>query len=117
MGVAKSERMVMEGVIAPEDVDDKSEVEHSQNMAADGLTVRIDDALAEELRIRAQAAGVSVEEYVLHRLKPDEPAPGFGERDAAYWEDVQRIVDETKRDGGVPWEQVEARLLNFGKKR
>jgi hypothetical protein len=85
---------------------------------ADGeLTLKIDAALAEQLRASAQSMGLSVEAYALHRLKPDEPAQGFGERDTAYWEGVQRICDETERDGGIPWEQVQARLRNFGQKR
>ncbi len=100
-------------------------------MADDDLILKIDAALAEQLRVRAKAVGLSVEAYALGILKRAVEEPGFGEserpwsgapgglgkRDAAYWEEIQRICDETDRDGGIPWEQVEARLLNFGQKR
>ncbi len=105
---------------------------------ADGeLILTIDAALAERLRARAEAAGQSVEEYALGILRraieepgfresetPWKGAPvgaqyddGFGERDAAYWRELEAICDEADRTGGVPWEQVQARLLNFGQKR
>ena len=77
---------------------------------ADGeLTLKIDQALADSLRARAEAAGQSVEEYALNRLQPDDTTllQGFNERDTAYWDEVQRICDETERDGGIPLEDVE----------
>jgi len=106
-------------------------------MANDDLILKIDEALGDSLRTRAEAAGLSVEDYALGVLQRAVEQPGVGEneapwagaavhgwhvegfrkRDAAYWQDVQRICDETDRDGGVPWEQVEARLRNFGQKR
>lgn len=101
-------------------------------MARDDVILRIDPDLAERLNARAQAAGQTVEDYALGILAQAVEEPGFGEsetswsgapnarfpkRDAAYWEDIQRICDETDRDGGIPWEQVEARLRNFGQKR
>ena len=106
---------------------------------ADGeLTLKIDQVLADSLRARAEAVGQSVEEYALHRLRPDDatPSQGFGERDtpwnatplpaddgvfderdAAYWRELEAICDEADRTGGVPWEQVQVRLRNFGQKR
>lgn len=106
------------------------------------LTLKIDAALAKSLRARAKAAGLSVEAYALGvlqitALRTSSEQPGFGEneaswtdavvrdpggggfpqRDAAYWHELEAICDEADRTGGVPWEQVEARLLNFGQKR
>lgn len=96
-------------------------------MADDGLTLHIDAALAESLRARAEAAGQSVEDYALGIVQRAVEQPGFGEndvawtapvkRDAAYWRELEAICDEADRTGGVPWEQVEARLRNFGQKR
>lgn len=88
---------------------------------ADGeMTLKIDAALAQSLRARAEAAGQSVEAYALHRLQEGGPAigaEGFGEDSEAYANELDRICEETLRTGGVPWEQVEARLRNFGKPR
>jgi plasmid stability protein len=110
-------------------------MEHHENMADDDLILKIDPQLAESLRVRAEAAGQSVEEYAFGLLRRAVKKPGFeeneppwngalvhalrgsGERDAAYWEELEAICDEADRTGGVPWEQVEARLLNFGQKR
>ena len=101
-------------------------------MADDGLTVKIDEALAERFRARAKAAGQTVEAYLIEMLRRVVAEPGFEEkeapwngtpvhalpeRDAAYWRELEAICDEADRTGGVPWEQVEARLLNFGQKR
>jgi plasmid stability protein len=112
-------------------------MEHDENVADGALTLKIDAALAQRLRVRAQAAGQSVEEYALGILRRAVEEPGFGEsetqwhgasvraphdngfgvRDAAYWQELEAICDEADRTGGIPWEQVEARLLNFGQKR
>ena len=119
-------------VIAPDCVDDKPAMEHDENMSDGDLILKIEPELAERLRARAKAAGQTVEDYALGILRRAVEEPGFGEsetswngaprvrfpqRDVAYWEDIQRICDETDRDGGIPWEQAEARLRNFGKKR
>jgi hypothetical protein len=105
-------------------------------MAADRPTLEINEALAERLRARAKAAGQTVEEYALDILRRavEEPglaeseppwsgAPaqglhdGFGEDDDAYADYIDRICDEAERTGGVPWEEVQARLRNFGQRR
>jgi len=106
-------------------------------MTDGGLTLVIDAALADRLRARAKAVGQTVEDYALGILRRvvEEPgfgesetqwggAPagdpherGFGERDVAYWQELEAICDEADRTGGIPWEQVQARLLNFGQKR
>lgn len=105
-------------------------------MTDGGITLKIDAPLAESLRIRAKAAGLTVEEYALGILRRAVEEPGFGEsetqwngaqtpihdsgpdkRDAVYWRELEAICDEADRTGGVPWDQVEARLLNFGQKR
>ncbi len=87
-------------------------------MADGGLTLQIDEALADSLRARADAAGQSVEEYALLRLRADDTAPGGFEEDSeAYADELDRICEETLRTGGIPWEQVQARLRNFGQPR
>jgi plasmid stability protein len=86
-------------------------------MADGGLTLQIDEALAERLKVRAEAAGQSVEDYARQALDLAAETPGFSERGPAYWQEIEDICDEAERTGGVPWEQVEARLRSFGKKR
>jgi hypothetical protein len=112
-------------------------MEHHENMTYGGLTLTIDAALAERLRARAEAAGQSVEEYALEILRRAVEEPGFRENETqwtgtpvpalhnesfgedadAYADELDGICGETLRTGGVPWEQVEARLRNFGKPR
>jgi hypothetical protein len=106
-------------------------------MSGGDLILQIDPELAESLRLRAKAAEQTVEEYALGILRRAVEGPGFGEteaqwngapvhalqgdrsgeRDAAYWQELEAICDEADRTGGIPWEQVETRLLNFGQKR
>jgi hypothetical protein len=106
----------MGGVIAPERVDDKPRMEHSQNMADGDHTLKINAALAERMKTVSDDLGKSLDEYATQLL---DAFTGLDPRkhDEAYWEELQRICDETERDGGVPWEQVQARLRNFGQKR
>jgi hypothetical protein len=93
-------------------------MEHHVNMANGAMTLEIDPELAESLRARAEAAGQSVEAYALHRLRDDTvEASGLREASAAYYDELDQICQETLRTGGVPWEQVQARLRNFGKPR
>ena len=76
-------------------------------MADGGMTLQIDEALAESLRVRAEAAGQSVEDYAYRVLEEGfVERPGF-EDSPAHWKDVRRIADETLRDGGIPLEDVE----------
>jgi hypothetical protein len=106
-------------------------------MSDDDLILTLDAALAERLRIRAEAAGLSVEAYAHDILRRNVDPPGvedtearwdgaparvpsgngFGEDDEAYADELDRICQETLRTGGVPWEQVEARLRTLGKPR
>lgn len=87
-------------------------------MADGGLTLQIDEVLADSLRARADAAGQSVEEYALLRLRADDTAlGGFEEDSEAYADELDRICEETLRTGGIPWEQFRDRLLNLGKPR
>ena len=101
------------------------------------IILKIDGARAERLRARAEAAGQSVEEYALGILGRAVEQPGFEETSAswnealvqaphdkgfredseAYADELDRICDEALRTGGVPWEQVQARLRNFGQPR
>jgi hypothetical protein len=116
-------------------VDDKRRLEHSRNMADDGLTLKITSALSNSLRARAKAAGQSVEDYALgilgNAVEPSGVADSeipwteatiLGSYDLdqdseAYADELDRICDQALRTGGVPWEQVEARLRNFGQRR
>jgi plasmid stability protein len=101
-------------------------------MGDDGMILELDAALTQSLRARAKAAGQTVEEYALDILRRAVEEPGLqdneaqwtgargdgaGERNAAYWRELEAICDEADQTGGIPWEQVEARLLNFGQKR
>ena len=74
---------------------------------ADGeITLKIDGERAERLRARAEAAGQSVEDYAYRVLENGfVERPGFEDNDA-HWDEVQRIADETERDGGIPLEEV-----------
>lgn len=111
-------------------------MEHVENMAGDNLILKIDPDLAKRLDARAKAAGQTVEDYVRGILKHATDEQGFEEsetqwnsapprardrgldkHDAAYWRELEAICDEADRTGGVPWEQVEARLLKLGQKR
>ncbi|KRA68480.1 hypothetical protein ASD89_16730 [Caulobacter sp. Root656] len=74
-------------------------------MADGGLTLTIDEALAQRLKARADAAGQSVEEYARQAL--DAVA-----QKSPQAEEMDRICAETLRDGGVPWEEFQARLLS-----
>jgi plasmid stability protein len=86
-------------------------------MADGGLTLTIDEALAERLKARAHAAGQSVEDYARQALNQAAEMPGVSEAEAAYADEMDRICDETLRTGGIPWEQFRERLLNLGKPR
>ncbi len=104
-------------------------------MADDGLTLKITSALSNSLRARAKAAGQSVEDYALgilgNAVEPSGVADSeipwteatiLGSYDLdqdseAYADELDRICDQALRTGGVPWEQVEARLRNFGQRR
>ena len=73
---------------------------------ADGeITLKIDEALAQRLKGRADAAGQSVEDYASSAL-------AILAKDSPEAEEMDRICAETLRDGGVPWEDFETRLLS-----
>jgi hypothetical protein len=83
-------------------------------MADGDLTLTIGAALAERLRLRAEAAGQAVEDYVRDVLEGlSESQLGFGESDAD-WQEIDRIVDETERDGGIPLEDMERWMRSWG---
>jgi plasmid stability protein len=112
-------------------------MEHHENMADDAIILKIDGELAERLRVRAAAAGQGVEECALGILRRAVEQPGFAEDTTpwngalvraqhdngfdedsdAYADELDRICEEALRTGGVPWEQVQARLRNFGQPR
>ncbi|TCS07504.1 antitoxin [Caulobacter sp. BK020] len=85
-------------------------------MADGDHTLKINAALAERMKAVSDDLGKSLDEYATQLL---DAFTGLDPRkhDEAYWEEVQRICDETERDGGIPWEQAQARLRNFGQKR
>jgi plasmid stability protein len=102
---------------------------------ADGeLTLKIDAALAERLRARAEAVGQTVEEYALAILRRAVEEPGFEDDETrwngaqvhivrddgfseAYADEIDRICDEAERTGGVPFEVFQERLRNLGQRR
>ena len=76
-------------------------------MADGGMTLQIDEALAERLKARAEAVGQSVEAFALHLLEKE---------DAATWEEVDAICDATiANDDGIPLEELEAWMRGWGK--
>lgn len=100
------------------------------------LSLKIDAALAERLRKRAEAAGLGVEEYALDILGREAMPPGledneaqwngavdapydngFDEGSEAYADYIDRICDEAERTGGVPFEVFRDRLRNLGQRR
>ena len=85
-------------------------------MADGDHTLKINAALAERLKAVSDELGKSLDDYATQLL---DAFTGLDPRkhDEAYWDDVQRICDETERDGGIPWEQVQVKLRNFGQKR
>ena len=75
-------------------------------MADGGMTLTIDEVLAERLRARAEAAGQSVEDFALRLL----------EEDAAIWDEVDAICDATlANDDGIPLEELEPWMRGWGK--
>jgi predicted transcriptional regulator len=82
---------------------------------ADGeITLKIDAALAERLKVRAQATGRSVEDLAVVSLDLlFGQGRGFDDSEA-HWDEIQRIVDETERDGGIPLEDIERWTRSWG---
>jgi predicted transcriptional regulator len=69
-------------------------------MADGGLTLNIDEALAERLKVAAKAAGESIDDYARHALEAFAETP-------AEWEEIDRIANEAEAKGDdVPWEDV-----------
>lgn len=75
-------------------------------MADGDHILKIDAGLAERLKAVSADLGKSMDEYALQLL---DAYTGLDPRkhDDAYWDEVQRIVDDTERDGGIPLEDVE----------
>lgn len=106
-------------------------------MADGDLILTLDAALAERLRIRAEAAGLSVEAYAHDILRRDVDPPGLAESETrwdsrlpprppeddldqnskAYSDYIERICDEAERTGGIPFEVFRERLRNLGQRR
>jgi len=110
-------------------------MEHHGNMAAGDLILKIDPELAELLRVRAEAAGQSVEAYARDVLGRDAEQSGVAERDPrwgaplarppeddldqdseAYADYLDRICDEAERTGGVAFDVFRDRLRNLGQR-
>jgi hypothetical protein len=94
-------------VIQARRVDDKPAQEDHSIMADGELTLTIDAALAERIKARAEATGQSVEDLAAKGLDlvfgNDR---GFNDSEA-HWDEVQRIAEDTEREGGIPLEDVE----------
>ena len=77
---------------------------------ADGeITLKIDGERAERLKAAADLAGKSVEDYALSVL--DNTLDGEWD-----WDAIERICDETERDGtGVSWQDAKAWMHGLGK--
>lgn len=106
-------------------------------MAKAEFILKIDAALAERLRMRAQASSQSVEDHALGILQRAVAEPGFEESEMpwggspvsavddrgfdedseAYADYIDRICDEAERTGGVPFEVFQARLRSLGQSR
>jgi len=82
-------------------------------MADDGHTLKIDAALTERLKAVSEDLGKSLDEYATQLL---DAFAGLDPRkhDDAYWDEVQRICDETERDGGIPLEDIESWMRSWG---
>jgi predicted transcriptional regulator len=84
-------------------------------MADGGLSVRIDEDLADELRAAAEARGVPIETYVRDAVARrlfsdiewlDDPDPRIDER----------IIDEAVRRGTlIPWDEMRPWVESWGK--
>lgn len=78
-------------------------------MADGGLTLKIDEALAERLRLAAEAAGESVEAFARRVLEA-------WSGDAPNWAEVDNIAQATfERDDGIPFEVFEPEVRAFGR--
>jgi hypothetical protein len=76
-------------------------------MVDSDITLTIGEALAESLRVRAEAAGQSVEEHARHRLEKD---------DAATWTEVDAICDSVvAEDNGIPLDELGDWMKGWGK--
>jgi hypothetical protein len=78
-------------------------------MADGGITLQIDEALAERLKLAAQAAGETVDAFARKALEAwsgDEPD----------WDEVDRIaMDTVGQDDGIPFGVFEPELRAFGR--
>ena len=106
-------------------------------MADGDLILTLDATLAQRLRIRAQAAGLSVEAYAHDILRREVDPPGLAESETrwdsrlpprppeddldqnskAYSDYIEQICDEAERTGGIPFEVFRERLRNLGQRR
>lgn len=83
---------------------------------ADGeITLTIDAALAERLKTVSNGLGKSVDDYV-HQLLDAYTGLDPHRKDDAYWDEIERICDETERDGGIPLEDIERWMRSWGTK-
>lgn len=82
-------------------------------MADGDHTLKINAALAERMKAVSDDLGKSLDEYATQLL---DAYTGLDPRkhDEAYWDEVQRICDETERDGGIPLEDIERWMKSWG---
>jgi hypothetical protein len=107
----------MAGVIQPRAVDDKQGREDHPAMAEGDITLTIDAALAERLKTVSKGLGKSPNDYARQLLDAYiglDPLKEDQEESQAYWDNIQRICDETERDGGIRLEDMERWMRSWG---
>ncbi len=83
---------------------------YDYRMADDGVTIRIEESVAERLRAAADAAGEGFDQYVARMLQ------AVVEEQQAHWDDVERICDETLANAdGIPFEEISPWLKGWGR--
>ncbi len=86
-------------------------------MADGDITLTIDAALAERLKAVSEGLGKSPNDYARQLLDAYiglDPQKEDQEKSQAYWDNIQRICDETERDGGIPLEDMERWMKSWG---
>jgi predicted transcriptional regulator len=94
----------MGGVIQPASVDDKRRMEHHENMT---LSITLPAELAARLKAAAEAEGKDVDTYAIEALHVMSDQDWGYTDDDAYWRELRAHSDQTLREGGIPFEDVQ----------